>query len=44
MCQQMKYETMNEKMSHKFPRLPTNLCVKCVFTAQYQRVKCTNKK
>jgi hypothetical protein len=42
MCQQMKYETMNEKMSRKFPHLPTNLCVKCIFNAQYQRVKCTN--
>jgi len=42
MCQQMKYETMNEKMSRKFPHLPINQCVKCVFNAQYQRVKCTN--
>jgi hypothetical protein len=39
----MKYNPMNEWMNvTKILHLLINLCVKCVFNAQYQCVKCTN--
>jgi hypothetical protein len=38
----MKYKFMTEQISHKFLHLLINLCVKYVFNAQYQCVKCTN--